>query len=110
MKVGICGVVCKLLSAWRRRPWQTRLALRSEEHTSELQSRRDLVCRLLLEKKKQLDAAAERHPVRVEDDVVEDRVAPSDVEHNGHSLFVGAVAAAFRGHGESGGRCRVIVV
>src|SRR5690349_23386629 len=26
--------------------------LRSEEHTSELQSRRDLVCRLLLEKKK----------------------------------------------------------
>src|SRR5690349_3210960 len=33
---------------------QTRehLAIRSEEHTSELQSRRDLVCRLLLEKKK----------------------------------------------------------
>src|SRR5699024_11983147 len=28
-------------------------ALRSEEHTSELQSRFDLVCRLLLEKKKQ---------------------------------------------------------
>src|SRR5438874_7581583 len=27
---------------------------RSEEHTSELQSRRDLVCRLLLEKKKSL--------------------------------------------------------
>src|SRR2546428_9725422 len=29
-----------------------RAALRSEEHTSELQSRSDLVCRLLLEKKK----------------------------------------------------------
>src|SRR6266576_7178137 len=29
-------------------PWKWR----SEEHTSELQSRRDLVCRLLLEKKK----------------------------------------------------------
>src|SRR2546428_3602125 len=28
------------------------LAFRSEEHTSELQSRSDLVCRLLLEKKK----------------------------------------------------------
>src|SRR2546421_8677052 len=28
-------------------------ATRSEEHTSELQSRSDLVCRLLLEKKKQ---------------------------------------------------------
>src|SRR5436190_11856878 len=29
-------------------------ALRSEEHTSELQSHSDLVCRLLLEKKKKL--------------------------------------------------------
>src|SRR5437868_12141565 len=29
--------------------------VRSEEHTSELQSRFDLVCRLLLEKKNQLD-------------------------------------------------------
>src|SRR5438874_8914862 len=28
------------------------ISQRSEEHTSELQSRRDLVCRLLLEKKK----------------------------------------------------------
>src|SRR3712207_7564710 len=32
----------------------TRARLRSEEHTSELQSRQYLVCRLLLEKKKQL--------------------------------------------------------
>src|SRR5437773_9189557 len=31
---------------------QNRLADRSEEHTSELQSHHDLVCRLLLEKKK----------------------------------------------------------
>src|SRR5699024_8941584 len=31
---------------------QTNLLARSEEHTSELQSRFDLVCRLLLEKKK----------------------------------------------------------
>src|SRR2546428_1287223 len=30
----------------------TAILLRSEEHTSELQSRSDLVCRLLLEKKK----------------------------------------------------------
>src|SRR3712207_6897879 len=49
----------------RRRPWKLaretvaldhlsggRLVLRSEEHTSELQSRQYLVCRLLLEKKK----------------------------------------------------------
>src|SRR5215469_17977999 len=33
---------------------------RSEEHTSELQSRRDLVCRLLLEKKKK-NRAIMRH-------------------------------------------------
>src|SRR5215471_21626500 len=32
--------------------WQPPGVSRSEEHTSELQSRRDLVCRLLLEKKK----------------------------------------------------------
>src|SRR5438874_9424233 len=32
---------------------------RSEEHTSELQSRRDLVCRLLLEKKKKCDTHAD---------------------------------------------------
>src|SRR5690349_23209388 len=37
---------------------------RSEEHTSELQSRRDLVCRLLLEKKKPShtrDVSAQKH-------------------------------------------------
>src|SRR5438874_6927954 len=40
--------------AGRRQPCGglVRRAERSEEHTSELQSRRDLVCRLLLEKKK----------------------------------------------------------
>src|SRR5437773_9449322 len=36
---------------WKRGSSITRL-LRSEEHTSELQSHHDLVCRLLLEKKK----------------------------------------------------------
>src|SRR5206468_7335554 len=36
-----------------RRPWVPSISMRrSEEHTSELQSRSDLVCRLLLEKKK----------------------------------------------------------
>src|SRR5690349_22756052 len=35
-----------------RRDSRRRRRTRSEEHTSELQSRRDLVCRLLLEKKK----------------------------------------------------------
>src|SRR5258705_832054 len=36
--------------------------LRSEEHTSELQSLRHLVCRLLLEKKKQEDARTRLQP------------------------------------------------
>src|SRR5690349_23609001 len=38
---------------------------RSEEHTSELQSRRDLVCRLLLEKKKTSGAVDVTHETRV---------------------------------------------
>src|SRR5215469_17253280 len=47
-----------LFRSWRSNSWHTPaspapcMAPRSEEHTSELQSRRDLVCRLLLEKKK----------------------------------------------------------
>src|SRR5436190_9798859 len=36
----------------RIRPAQVLVLVRSEEHTSELQSHSDLVCRLLLEKKK----------------------------------------------------------
>src|SRR5258707_2262921 len=36
------------------------LAVRSEEHTSELQSRQYLVCRLLLEKKKTINAVRVR--------------------------------------------------
>src|SRR2546430_12464496 len=39
-------------SRWRRRPLQEKS--RSEEHTSELQSQSNLVCRLLLEKKKKI--------------------------------------------------------
>src|SRR5437868_14403036 len=36
------------------------IELRSEEHTSELQSRFDLVCRLLLEKKKNKNSSKDR--------------------------------------------------
>src|SRR5437868_8763787 len=42
--------------------WQWGSVLRSEEHTSELQSRFDLVCRLLLEKKKKRYAASRALP------------------------------------------------
>src|SRR5438067_4392160 len=40
---------------------RARAGQRSEEHTSELQSRFDLVCRLLLEKKKTLTRATVRY-------------------------------------------------
>src|SRR5207249_9031126 len=45
----LCKETCDLLSNARS---GSRYEGRSEEHTSELQSRFDLVCRLLLEKKK----------------------------------------------------------
>src|SRR3989440_2308308 len=52
--------------SWRRcTPPALRRTRRSEEHTSELQSRSDLVCRLLLEKKKKKQAHPQRcaaHP------------------------------------------------
>src|SRR5690349_22610142 len=41
------------------------VAARSEEHTSELQSRRDLVCRLLLEKKNKFLETAKRSGIHV---------------------------------------------
>src|SRR2546429_7113939 len=39
------------------------ISRRSEEHTSELQSRLHLVCRLLLEKKKRLPQLDSEHPL-----------------------------------------------
>src|SRR5690349_22991613 len=39
---------------------------RSEEHTSELQSRRDLVCRLLLEKKKKKNQKMKHNHINIE--------------------------------------------
>src|SRR5690606_41633106 len=41
------------------------ILIRSEEHTSELQSRENIVCRLLLEKKKQLLSDESAQPVIV---------------------------------------------
>src|SRR5207247_10421668 len=48
MNRGSCAEPCATAS---RAPIPSFLMARSEEHTSELQSRVDLVCRLLLEKK-----------------------------------------------------------
>src|SRR6266704_5211086 len=46
-------------AAWRcsRGSWSCPRGARSEEHTSELQSRFDLVCRLLLEKKNEYNTS-----------------------------------------------------
>src|SRR3712207_7285114 len=51
----LCAVATAIGCAWAT-DFSTRRALiaRSEEHTSELQSRQYLVCRLLLEKKKKI--------------------------------------------------------
>src|SRR2546422_4391378 len=49
----------------RERGRRRRLGGRSEEHTSELQSRLHLVCRLLLEKKKHETSATHRACARV---------------------------------------------
>src|SRR5438874_12793445 len=53
-KVHGAGLLSADLAAVRRAihtlAWVDAVSVRSEEHTSELQSRRDLVCRLLLEK------------------------------------------------------------
>src|SRR5687768_18371028 len=46
------GFVHDTISTDKRKPTVNPNGLRSEEHTSELQSRLHLVCRLLLEKKK----------------------------------------------------------
>src|SRR5438477_9013433 len=65
-----------------RRPAQ----LRSEEHTSELQSHVNLVCRLLLEKKKQNP----NHPTRVRDEDIEHKtsIAEPSVRKRTHITFL----------------------
>src|SRR5207249_6190792 len=67
----------------RVRTWVLRELLnsRSEEHTSELQSRFDLVCRLLLEKKKKLN----RYPIEL--NVVFPLVPLTEFAAHGQQLF-----------------------
>src|SRR5687768_17823857 len=59
ISTAVCTVMCSDPMIFAPRNgcfplYSARIAIRSEEHTSELQSRLHLVCRLLLEKKKQL--------------------------------------------------------
>src|SRR3712207_6939882 len=53
LKLGLGGLVTVTVGGSVVLGSASRAAARSEEHTSELQSRQYLVCRLLLEKKKQ---------------------------------------------------------
>src|SRR3989442_2503474 len=77
---GISPAKCRwALSTARRPPYS-----RSEEHTSELQSRPHLVCRLLLEKKKKRDHIASMPEV-----VIEQIGAPIDVYTKPYAQFVG---------------------
>src|SRR2546421_1127998 len=64
ISVGVKGIPVrsnqfKLASAPASAWWMPRGIHRSEEHTSELQSRSDLVCRLLLEKKKKATTSSQ---------------------------------------------------
>src|SRR2546430_3353785 len=80
-------------------------ARRSEEHTSELQSQSNLVCRLLLEKKKKHRPNRPGHLVSHHREQAAERAA--------HEQFLlpltcrrsfGAHAAWYRGNGHAGGR------
>src|SRR5256885_7599850 len=51
--------------------------LRSEEHTSELQSPCNLVCRLLLEKKKKKKETLHNHIINYTTDVITTRYSPA---------------------------------
>src|SRR5688500_20285525 len=51
-----CGMAHSTQSRWWKTPRRLRSRTRSEEHTSELQSPCNLVCRLLLEKKKSVSS------------------------------------------------------
>src|SRR5260370_6620065 len=53
-------LICSTSTAWHRASLTSSGAARSEEHTSELQSHLNLVCRLLLEKKKTTLKACKR--------------------------------------------------
>src|SRR3712207_8391285 len=63
------------------------LPARSEEHTSELQSRQYLVCRLLLEKKKQK---------KKNNELLTNTVCISDIYHVQRGIYLNGVPCAHR--------------
>src|SRR5690625_6709619 len=71
--------ICELVAALPLRQRQAIAYHRSEEHTSELQSRGHLVCRLLLEKKKEYysitseDLTKVRHTIIIAEEADQDK-------------------------------------
>src|SRR5438093_5899302 len=63
LPISTCSTAATISVRPRAAPSATDSMPRSEEHTSELQSLTNLVCRLLLEKKKKEDQQAERSRV-----------------------------------------------
>src|SRR5438034_3732104 len=59
--LGLILGALKFATTFSPKPQETWTFYRSEEHTSELQSHSDLVCRLLLEKKKHRNNEAAHH-------------------------------------------------
>src|SRR5260370_4546478 len=58
------GVLVTLVAVWTALRAFRKAPKRSEEHTSELQSHLNIVCRLLLEKKNEGHATIRSHPER----------------------------------------------
>src|SRR5436305_6645108 len=67
----------------RTRAWCRETGRRSEEHTSELQSRPHLVCRLLLEKKKKKKKKIKKNTIQDS----KNKNLRRDI-HNSHNLFI----------------------
>src|SRR5690349_22552780 len=68
-------------SAWAESRGRRHAMVRSEEHTSELQSRRDLVCRLLLEKKKKKKNKESRKQRKEDQNGMKNRKREEDEVH-----------------------------
>src|SRR5690606_41192085 len=64
-------------------PSSNNFTQRSEEHTSELQSRENLVCRLLLEKKKK--KKYKDNYLKVSKDTKKEKIITEETDHSGES-------------------------
>src|SRR2546427_4582678 len=66
-------------------PMNGKVVTRSEEHTSELQSQSNLVCRLLLEKKKKKRKKAHKYKLQAQSNIVSRSMHDNKNSKNQHS-------------------------